>query len=237
MKKIIVSMFLIIVTSATVIYSMESITNWLNDNVVFWKERDWSPHFQKKLYKEPRPLLLQALKVYDESHNKQKMALDLGAGAGNETAYLLQHGWTVWVNDREKESIEIISTRKDVVPYKDKLSLIQASFTEIPWETLPSFNLITAIYALPFLDRTNFYKTWHAIKNHLVKDGILAVSLFGTKHAVFGWWESSSMSFFTKEEVLDLFKDFDIKIFEESCEKNDENVMEHIFTIVAQKKN
>ncbi len=230
-------MFLIIVTSATVIYSMESITNWLNDNVVFWKERDWSPHFQKKLYKEPRPLLLQALKVYDESHNKQKMALDLGAGAGNETAYLLQHGWTVWVNDREKESIEIISTRKDVVPYKDKLSLIQASFTEIPWETLPSFNLITAIYALPFLDRTNFYKTWHAIKNHLVKDGILAVSLFGTKHAVFGWWESSSMSFFTKEEVLDLFKDFDIKIFEESCEKNDENVMEHIFTIVAQKKN
>jgi SAM-dependent methyltransferase len=237
MKKIILSTFIIILTSATILYSMESIKNWVNDNLFFWQERNWSPHFQKRLYKEPRDILLQALKIYDQSPQHNKKALDLGAGAGNETAYLLQHGWTVWTNDREKESIEIIANRTDIQPYKDKLTLLQASFTDIQWASLPSFNLICAIYALPFLDKTNFYTTWNAIKNHLEKDGILAVSLFGTKHAVFGWWEASGMSFFTKEEILDLFKDCDIKIFEEFCEKNDEDVMEHIFTIVAQKKN
>lgn len=215
---------------------MESITNWVNENVFEWKERNWSPHFQKRLYKEPRDILMQALKTYEESPTQEKKALDLGAGAGNETAFLLQHGWQVWAEDKEKESIDIISNRKDVIPHKDKLTLIQASFTDISWNNLPSFNLICAIYALPFLDKNNFHKTWSNIINHLAINGILAVTFFGTQHQVFGWWEARNMSFFTKKEVLDLFKNCDIKLFEESCEKNDEGVMEHIFTIIAQKK-
>lgn len=216
---------------------MESVTNWINENIFDWRERNWSPHFQKRLYKEPRDILTQALEIYDKSPQQDKRALDLGAGAGNETAFLLQHGWQVWAEDKEKESIDIIANRKDIIPHKNKLTLIQKSFTDIPWNSLPSFNLICAIYALPFLDKDNFYKIWNKIVSHLEKDGILAVTLFGTKHAVFGWWEARGMSFFTKKEILDLFKSFDIKIFEESCEKNDEDVMEHIFTIVAQKKN
>lgn len=236
MKKIAQFILIISLTSTTVIYPMEYLKNWFNEHVFFWKARDWHSHFQKRLYQEPRPLLMQALEIYDKSAHKEKTALDLGAGAGNETAFLLQNGWTVWANDREKESIEIIGSRKDVLPYKNKLTLIQKSFTDIPWENLPSFSLICAIYALPFIDKNNFHTTWNAIVNHLETNGILAVSLFGNQHDVFGWWEKRSMSFFTKQQVLDLLKNFDIKIFEEFCEKNDEDVMEHIFTVVAQKK-
>jgi SAM-dependent methyltransferase len=236
MKTIVQVALIITLTNAIEIYPMERITNWLNDYVFFWKERDWHPHFQKRLYQQPRSLLMQALEVYEKSPNKNKKALDLGAGAGNETAFLLQNGWNVWTNDREKESIDIIAARKDVIPHKDKLTLIQKSFADIPWKDLPSFNLICAIYALPFLDKKNFYRVWNDIVNHLETDGILAISLFGPQHRVFGWWEARSMSFFSKQEILDLLKNFDIKIFEESCEKNDENIMEHIFTIVAQKK-
>lgn len=235
MKKTIylIAIFLFIIPTT---HPMESIKQWLNDYLFFWKERDWSPHFQKRLYQQPRDILIQALKISEALPQTQKMALDLGAGAGNETAYLLQHGWTVWANDREQESIDIISNRKDVQSYKDKLTLICASFTDIPWNTLPSFNLITAIYALPFLDKNSFSSVWNNIINHLEPNGIIAITLFGPQHAVFGWWEARSMSFFTKEEVLQLFKNFDIKNFEEFSEKNDDEVMEHIFTIVAQKK-
>jgi len=236
MKKIAQLMLVMLITQTTIMQPMEWFKDWINENVFEWKERNWSPHFQKRLYQKPRDILMQALAVYDKSPNQGKKALDLGAGAGNETAYLLQHGWQVWANDREAESINIIANRKDVVPYKDNLKLIQKSFTDIPWNTLPSFNLICAIYALPFLDKKNFYTTWSALVNHVEKDGIVAVSLFGPQHNVFGWWEARGMSFFTKKEVLELFKDFDIKVFEESIEKNDENVMEHIFIIIAQKK-
>lgn len=236
MKKITPLILIIALTNATVTFPMESLKNWLNEHIFYWTERDWSPHFQKRLYKEPRPLLMQALEIYNKSPNKEKKALDLGAGAGNETAFLLQNGWTVWANDREKESIEIISTRKDIQPYKDNLMLIQKSFTDIPWDNLPLFTMIYAIYALPFLDKNNFHHVWNAVVSHLETDGILAVSFFGPKHQVFGWWEARNMSFFTKKEILELFKDFDIKIFEELCEKNDENIMEHVFTVIAQKK-
>jgi SAM-dependent methyltransferase len=236
MKRMAQLTFIIILTQTSISYPMESLKNWFYENVFDWRERNWSSHFQKRLYQQPRDILKQALEIYDKSPNQGKKALDLGAGAGNETAYLLQQGWTVWANDREKESIEIIGNRKDVVPYKDKLTLICASFTDIPWATPPSFNLITAIYALPFLDKNSFSSVWNNIVNHLEPQGIIAVTLFGPQHAVFGWWEARNMSFFTKEEVLNLFKNFDIKIFEEFAEKNDEEVMEHIFTIIAQKK-
>ncbi|HSC24725.1 MAG TPA: class I SAM-dependent methyltransferase [Candidatus Babeliales bacterium] len=236
MKKITQLIIVIAFTSTTVIFPMTYLKNWFNDYVFFWKTRDWHSHFQRRLYQEPRPLLMRALEVYNTSSSQEKKALDLGAGAGNETAFLLQKGWIVWSNDREQESIEIISNRKDVLPYKDKLTLIHKSFTDIPWDNLPLFNLICAIYTLPFIDQNNFHQTWNAIVNHLEANGILAVSLFGDKHDVFGWWEKRSMSFFTREEVLNLLKNFDIKFFTESCEKNDEDVMEHIFSVVAQKK-
>jgi SAM-dependent methyltransferase len=236
MKKLVPLLLILFFTNVTQILPMESITNWFNENVFDWRERNWSPHFQKRLYKEPRDILTQALKIYETSPIQEKKALDLGAGAGNETAFLLQHGWQVWAEDKEKESIDIISNRTDVIPHKKNLTLIHASFTDIPWNKLPSFNLMCAIYALPFLDKNSFQKTWNNIINHVAPHGILAVTLFGTQHKVFGWWEARSMSFFTKEEISALFKGFDIKNFEESLEKNDDNVMEHIFTVIAQKK-
>jgi SAM-dependent methyltransferase len=122
--------------------------------------KSWTPYFQEKLYKEPRPLLVQGLQIFNEHPQAEKNALDLGAGAGNDTAFLLKNGWAVWANDREIESMQVIATRKDVVPYKEKLTLIHSSFIDVEWNSLPSFNLIYAGYSLPFLDKDSFDYVW-----------------------------------------------------------------------------
>lgn len=188
--------------------------------------KNWAPYYQEKLYKEPRPLLIQALQFCSENDSLEKQALDLGAGSGNDTAFLLKNGWTVYANDKETESVQIISSRKDIEPYQKQLHLIHASFTDLPWNSLPSFDLIYAGYALPFLDKSSFYDVWNNIIAKLKQDGILAVHFFDERHTGFNWWEKRSMNFFTKDEIIDLCKGFDIKLLEEK---------EYSFSVVAKK--
>ena len=169
--------------------------------------KSWSSYYQEKLYKEPRPLLIQVLKIYDHYPHAEKKALDLGAGVGNDTAFLLKNGWSVWANDKESEALKILSTRKDIELYKDKLTLVEGSFTDIAWQTLPQFNLIYASYSLPFLTRDDFLQVWKHIITALESGGILAVHFFGSGHGGFNAWEKRGMNFFTKEEIQALLKD------------------------------
>jgi tellurite methyltransferase len=178
--------------------------------------KSWAPYYQKRLSQEPRPLLVEALKMYKENASAEKKVLELGAGSGNDTAWLLKNGWTVWANDREIESIKIISQRKDVDSYKERLHLIHADFLNLAWSELPQFDLIYASYALPFLDKNNFHIVWNHIIAQLKVDGILAVNFFDQRHQGFNAWEKRSMTFFTEEEIVDLFKGFKIEFFEES---------------------
>src|SRR5207244_4263975 len=87
--------------------------------------KSWKPYYQEKLYKEPRPLLVKAIELIGKHGGKEKRALDLGAGAGNDTVFLLKNGWRVWANDVESEAIKIIAARTDIEPYKQNLVLIQ----------------------------------------------------------------------------------------------------------------
>lgn len=198
--------------------------------------KSWSPYYQEKLYKDPRPLLVQALQLFNVDKSKTKNALDLGAGSGNDTAYLLKNGWHVWANDKESEAIRIIAKRIDIEPYQKNLTLIQAKFTDLLWDSLPVFDLIYAGYALPFINKDNFNEIWDNIIKALKPQGILAVHFFGTHHQGFNWWERKNMVFFTKEDTIHLLKDFGIILLEESCDKNDNGIIDHSFSVIACKK-
>ena len=103
--------------------------------------KSWTPYYQEKLYQEPRPLLIQALGFFKDSFY-EKQALDLGAGAGNDIAYLLKHGWKVWANDVQEEAIKVIASRNDIQPYIHNLILMPKSFIDLPWDSFPQFDLI-----------------------------------------------------------------------------------------------
>lgn len=195
--------------------------------------KSWSPYYQQKLYKEPRPLLTQALNFLEQ--NKEKKALDLGAGVGNDTAYLLKNGWEVWANDVEKEAIELISSRRDIAPYKNKLMLIHKGFSELPWDNFPQFNLIYAGYSLPFARPNEFMNMWNQIRNHLTHNGVFAGHFFGPDHNGFNAWTKSKMSFFTKDDLIGLLEGLKIIVLEEYYEKASNGSIDHSFDVIARK--
>jgi len=197
--------------------------------------KSWTPYYQEKLYKEPRPLLIEALKLFEQFPNKEKKALDLGSGVGNDTAFLLKNGWQVWANDVEREAIDIIASRKDVQDYKEKLILVHKDFVDLPWRDFPKFDLIYASYALPFARRNDFMKIWEHIVQELSSGGIFAGHFFGPGHGAFNWWIKRKMTFLTKDQLLEMFKDFKIEFFNEFYEKNNSGIFNHSFDVIAKK--
>lgn len=196
--------------------------------------KSWTPYYQEKLNKPPRDLVIQALS-YHKNDYPHKNALDLGAGVGNDTLFLLKNGWHVWANDKEQAAISIISQRKDVDPYRKNLTLIPGDFSVIPWQDLPKLDLIYAGYSLPFAQPEKFKDLWNNITNSLAPNGIIAAHFFAADHQGFNWWTQRKMSFFTKKELLNFFENFTIEFFEEINEKDTQGKIDHSFNIIARK--
>jgi len=197
--------------------------------------KSWTPYYQEKLYQAPRPLLVKALSLIKISATKTKMVLDLGAGAGNDTAYLLQNGWQVWAEDAEAEAIKVIAERTDLASYKNNLTLLHKSFVEIPWAQLPKFDLIYASYALPFAHHKDFFKIWQQIVNDLPVGGLFVGSFFGPDHQAFNWWTKRKMTLVSKAQLQEMLQDFKIELLEESHEKDDRGIFDHSFNVIARK--
>ncbi len=108
------------------------------------------------------------------------------------------------------------------------------------WDALPSVDFISASYALPFCNRCNFDKVWIHVKLNLNSVGRFPGDFFGLNYLGFTDTEKKQMTFLTKEEILHLFKDFDIESFQE-MEKDSKSgtgkaIHSHVFEVVAQKK-
>jgi SAM-dependent methyltransferase len=197
--------------------------------------KSWTPYYQEKLKQGPRPLIIEVVHMLENADAPQKNALDIGAGVGNDTAFLLKNNWHVWANDKEAEAIKIISSRKDIEQYKSNLVLITASFVDIPWQELPQFNLVYAGFSLPFAQPKDFMDIWSNIKNVLLPGGVFAGHFFGPEHSAFNSWQKQEMSFFTEQQLRELFQEFEILSFETCYEKSFWGSVTQEFTVIARK--
>jgi SAM-dependent methyltransferase len=208
--------WLIIIALATIILGF----------FLFFYERptSWHVYYQEKLKQPTRPLLLKAL---DFTNTQKGIALDLGAGASNETAHLLKNGWGVIAIDADPKSISIINERKDIDQYRRSLTTIESSFEDINWQNIPPCDLIFASYALPFVPPNQFNAVWRHVVDKIKKGGLFAGSFFNKEFNKISEKQRKHMTFFSKEEFLALFNEFTIEYFNED---------ENCFEIIARKK-
>lgn len=96
---------------------------------------------------------------------------------------------------------------------------------------------MVANFSLPFCNKDNFKELWNKINNSILKDGYFVGNFFGDSDE----WKSTKekMTFLTKEEVIELFEDFEIIEFKE-VEKDDFTGLGkmkhwHIFNVIAEK--
>lgn len=169
---------------------------------------------------------------------KPGKAIELGAGAGNETAFMLKNDWEVLaidINPKSQDSInELINDeeRKRFVFKRDAFQCLKLE--------KESADLIVAINSLHFCEKEECERLIKEIKNSLRKDGQFIGTFLGLKH---DWYKENKeqYTFLTKEELKEILIGFEVS--EESIrehefdqEKDGQKVHWHEYWVKVKKK-
>ncbi|MDE2173597.1 MAG: class I SAM-dependent methyltransferase [Patescibacteria group bacterium] len=188
---------------------------------------DWASYQTQTKGNAPRPLLIKGLQFVEHPGK----ALDMGAGALNETRFLLQRGFQVTALDREK-NIAQIACELD----SSKLTVVVSIFEEFDFP-IEEYDLICALYSLPFIGPDSIPKVVGGICNALRPHGVFCGVFFGPRDS----WNTpdSHMSFHTEKEIRTLLSPLQIISIDER-EYDGETVSRnkkhwHIFDVIVKK--
>ena len=149
----------------------------------------------------------------------EKEVLDLGIGQGRNSIPLAELGFNVTGVDYSTKCLEICKNTCN------KLNLVQSDIRTFDIEKY-KYDMILSGYVLHFLHKNDSYQIIKNIKNNLKNNGIVYISVFSLEDPKFSKYSTSSdfeildnnilhnkvndtyVSFFSKDEVLNLFSDF-----------------------------
>ena len=173
------------------------------------------------------------VKKFIELNIEPNNAIELGCGAGRDSIYLIKNGWNVLAIDKEDVKARISKKLN-----KEELKRFRFSKQNFESLELECTNLLVANFSLSFCDKNYFKELWNKINNSILKDGYFVGNFFGNNDE----WKNSNnkMTFLTKDQVMELFKQFNIISFQE-FEKDGNTALGkakhwHIFFIIAKKK-
>jgi SAM-dependent methyltransferase len=177
----------------------------------------------------PWPLLMRAAALAPSDGQ----ALDLGAGAGRDTRYLLEQGFQVTAVDAEPGAAALLAT----LP-QDHLLVAQSTFEDFPF-AFATYDLISAQFALPFMPKERFATVFVRLKAALVPGGVFAGQFFGVHDEWNVPERAHAMTFLTRAEAEDLLSNLEIiELVEEDADghKADGSPKHwHIFHILARR--
>lgn len=190
----------------------------------------WKNYFDRTSIGNPNKLVSNFFEagVYQEAANIT--ILDLGAGNGNDSIFLLNKGYSVYAVDFQDESITRIRSkiREDT---KQNIKLIKSSFQNIEWQTLPKFDVIIAINSISFINEDDFNHLWSKIINQLKPNGVLITRLFGSN---LSWPNMENMTLLDKSQVTKLTNGLEvIQNNEEFYEEN--GLTQHAYNLILKK--
>lgn len=166
-----------------------------------------------------------------EENLQEKIAIDLGAGVGNDAKFLIDKGFKVICVDKEEKSKEIIMNR---IENKENLKFIISNFEDIK---LHKAGLVYSCFSLHFCKPDKFDKLMEEITKNIILGGYFVGNFLGKEDE---WSNRKTMTFLSKEQVLKYFKNFDIIYFAEKKYIKDsvteKNKYWHVFEIYAKKK-
>ncbi|MCC5786403.1 MAG: class I SAM-dependent methyltransferase [Phycisphaerales bacterium] len=202
----------------------------------FAATRDWPGYFEAVAGTGPRETLLRALEIFVPpiDPDAPPLAIDLGCGEGRDTQHLLGLGWRVLAIDGHPDAIRRIREIRRLAD-NPRLTLLELPFESV--EQLPACDLLNSSFSLPFCPPEHFARLWAELLAAMKPGAIFAGQLFGDRD---DWASLPDRAHHTRDQALDLLKDFDIDMFKEE-ERDGEDASGtpkhwHVFHIVARKR-
>jgi tellurite methyltransferase len=158
-------------------------------------------------------------------------ALDVGAGAGRDTAYLLRRGWRVTAVDASPSAAAALRR----LPLQGKLTVVVSAAEYFQPAT---YDLVNAQFSLPFIAHPRFDATVSRLRDSVRPRGVMAATFFGTNDE----WNvpGAAQSFSTQSDIERIFKRWELIQLTEVDE--DGHVADgtpkhwHVFHVIAQRR-
>jgi SAM-dependent methyltransferase len=189
---------------------------------------DWENYYKVHAHRKPREQVVRAVALCADKSD----ALDLGAGTLVESNYFLDQGFRKVTAVDSSENAQAFAESLDPKRFTLKI----CSFQEFEFRE-SAYDLISALYSLPFNGPEDFEKLFYRIKASLKPNGIFVGQLFGTRDGLNE--DDTKLVFQSKAEALELFKGLELVEFEE--DERDESTAEgtakhwHVFHFIARK--
>jgi SAM-dependent methyltransferase len=144
----------------------------------------------------PWPQLIRAADLFERPGE----ALDVGAGAGRDTAYLLGRGWRVTALDSSPSAAEALQR----LAHPNLRVEVAAAQHFAPAD----YDLVNAQFSLPFIPPEQFGATVAHLRDSVRKGGVMAATFFG-KHDE---WNvpDSKLTFSTRADIERMFNGFEV---------------------------
>ncbi len=167
-----------------------------------WEGNRGKVYIKKTKNREPRKFLVRLVK-----NLKPAKAIELGCGAGNETTFLLEQCWNVLAIDINEECKNQIVEKLDDKLLKN-FSFEKQRFEELKLEK-DSCDLLVAFDSLHFCNKKYFKEFFKEISGAIKQNGYFVGNLLGVNDS---WYKTKReyMPFFTIEEIINLFSEFQI---------------------------
>ena len=194
------------------------------------KNTNWPEFIKRTLDIEPRWMMKKTLELFGGFAG---YAVELGCGSGVDTIRLVERGWKVYAVDSTPDGFPNILSKlpEDM---RGNVECVQANFEDM---TIPETDLIYSVFSVPFCKPECFDAFWGKIVSAIKPGGRFAGNLFGVKDE---WAYMTDATFIEKEQIDDLFKDFEIEHFREQYSEGPSVLVPtklwHLFDIVARKK-
>lgn len=188
---------------------------------------DYDKKFKENFPKFPAKLDIELKRYLNLVPGKE--VLDLGIGQGRNSIPLAELGFNITGVDYSTKCLEICKNTCN------KLNLVKSDIRTFDIEK-DKYDMILSGYVLHFLHKNDSYQIIKNIKNNIKNNGIVYISVFSLEDPKFSKYSTSSdfeildnnilhnkvndtyVSFFSKDEVLNLFSDFKtIFVSEEYC--------------------
>lgn len=188
---------------------------------------DWKEFYELTKNDPPSSLLVKALGYV----NQKGKAIDIGGGALKDTRYLLDQGFDVTVVDKE----ELMMKAAELI-YSDKVHPVVSSFADFDFPE-DTFDIASAMFALPFNPPDTFDAVLEKIKKSLALGGIFCGQFFGDRDE---WASNPTMTFHTREQAERALADLErIELTEKEWDGKLANGTPkhwHVFHFIARKR-